>query len=417
MYSKSTRLAAACAVSVFVSATSVNAQSDDDPFADIDFVRVDQRVDPVPLLIWGFDVQPRVDFSGGYTSNLFATEINETGSSLFGFAPGLDINSRWAKHGLTARFLIDHTENAENTDERHTDLLMSLDGYIDLGDGAQLSGSFVGEIETEDRTEFSAISTALKPNEYSRLAGGLGFTHTTGAWDLDADLTYSIFDHDDAVILDDLFQDQDFRDRDELTGRFRLVHPVGSNWSAYGEVEHIQATFDPPGFFNAFNRDYGGSTVSIGSTFAVGDTVKGDIGFGFMRYVYDDPFFQDIEDIAVSGNVSWLLASNTSLETEVSRAVIDPGIIQTIAAIETGLDVKLVHGVTPRVFLIGAAGVNTYEFENIDRTDDRIDLSLGANWRVNKNLWLESQVEYLDASSPVQPFTDNRVMIRMRVFP
>ena len=88
-----------------------------------------------------------------------------------------------------------------------------------------------------------------------------------------------------------------------------------------------------------------------------------------------------------------------------------------LAAVETGVNVRLAHGVTPKVFLIGGAGFNNYEFENIDRSDDRVDVLVGANWRLNKNIWLESNFELRDSTSPVQEFTENRVLFRMRVFP
>lgn len=136
-----------------------------------------------------------------------------------------------------------------------------------------------------------------------------------------------------------------------------------------------------------------------------------------MSYTFTDATYADIEDVSVSGNVQWALAERTTIETEFSRGFFDPGVLLDIAAIETGLNVQLAHGVGPNVFLTGGAGFNNYEFENIDRSDDRIDVHLGANWRLNKNIWLESNFELRDSSSPVQEFTENRVMFRMRVFP
>ena len=70
-----------------------------------------------------------------------------------------------------------------------------------------------------------------------------------------------------------------------------------------------------------------------------------------------------------------------------------------------------------KVFLVGEAGFNNYEFENIDRTDDRVDARVGLNWKLNKNLWLEGNYELRDSTSPVQEFSENRVLFRMRVFP
>lgn len=421
MHFKHARAAAMCAASAIMLPLTASAQTDEDPFAGIHFVPADQRsnplTDPVPIPVGIFLVQPSVEFSAGRTTNLFATDGAEQGASFVGFAPGLEVASQWTRHGLNGRLKVDHLENSDYPNESRTNVLLGLEGHIDLGAATQLLGHLLSEDRTEDRTAFSNIATSLEPNEYSRLAAGLGLVHEAEAWRTELAFDYTTFDHDDVEVPGDLFQDQDFRDRDELEGRARLVYAASTNVSAYGEAKHLQADFDPPGFFNAFNRDYSGTVVSVGSEFAFGDAVQGDIGVGFLSYSFDDPSFDNIEDVAVSGTVQWLLSGATTLETGFTRGVVNPGLLETIAATETGADLRLVHGLTSRVSLVGAAGFNTYEFENLDRTDDRIDVLLGANWKLNKSLWLESHFEMLDSASPVQAFTDNRLMFRMRVFP
>lgn len=415
------RAAALCAASATLIFVAAHAETPDDPFAGIHFVPADERsdplTDPVPFPVGIFYVQPSVDFTAGLTTNLFATDGNSEQASHVGFAPALAFESRWTRHGLNGRLQVDHLEISDFPDESRTNVLLGLDGHLDLGAATRLSAAFLSEDRTEARTAFSNIATSLEPNEYSRLAAGLGLTHQSGKWRTEAQLDLTSFDHDDVEVPGDLFQDQDFRDRDEVEGRLRLAYAVNDTVAAYGEATHAQASFDPPGFFNAFNRDYAGTTLSVGSVFTFGDHVQGDIGIGYLSYSFDDPSFADIDDVTVSGTVQWLLASATTLETSVTRGVINPGLLDTIAATETGADLRLVHGITPRLSLVGAAGFNTYEFENLTRTDDRVDVLLGANWKLSKSLWLESHYEMLDSSSPVQAFTDNRVMFRMRVFP
>lgn len=415
------RAAALCAASATLIFVAAHAETPDDPFAGIHFVPADERsdplTDPVPFPVGIFYVQPSVDFTAGLTTNLFATDGNSEQASHVGFAPALAFESRWTRHALNGRLQVDHLEISDFPDESRTNVLLGLDGHLDLGTATRLSAAFLSEDRTEARTAFSNIATSLEPNEYSRLAAGLGLSHQSDKWRTEAQLDLTSFDHDDVEVPGDLFQDQDFRDRDEVEGRLRLAYAVNDTVAAYGEATHVQASFDPPGFFNAFNRDYAGTTLSVGSVFTFGDHVQGDIGIGYLTYSFDDPSFADIDDVTVSGTVQWLLASATTLETSVTRGVINPGLLDTIAATETGADLRLVHGITPRLSLVGAAGFNTYEFENLTRTDDRVDVLLGANWKLNKSLWLESHYEMLDSSSPVQAFTDNRVMFRMRVFP
>ncbi|MCR9079855.1 MAG: outer membrane beta-barrel protein [Hyphomonadaceae bacterium] len=415
------RLAALSAASAVSLAMAGQAQTDTGLFERESFVPVDERpnadTDPVPLPVGIFIVQPSADFSIGWSSNIFASSTAEESATAYGFKPNFDVTSDWARHAMGGLLQFDHVENPDFTSESKTDVKLGLNGRLDLTDVVSLSGRLFTEDITEDRTALSTIPSALEPNEYSRSGGSLGLLFTGNRWLLDADLLATAFDHDDVEVPNNFIQDQDIRDHDELDGRVRVAYAVDSNWAAYTEARRIEADFDLPGIFNAFDRDYEGNVLSVGSDFEFGDSIRGDIGIGFMSYTFTDPTFADIEDVSVSGNVQWAMAAQTTIETEFSRGVIDPGLAADIAAIETGVNVRVAHGVSPKVFLIGGAGFNNYEFENIDRSDDRIDVLVGANWRLNENIWLESNFELRDGSSPVQEFTENRVLFRMRVFP
>jgi hypothetical protein len=421
MKSKQAGLAVLGAAGAVILSVSATAHAQQGAFERGSFVPADEQanpeVDPVPFPVGIFIVQPSVDFSADWSSNVLATATAEESATAFGFKPTFLVSSDWARHGLGGILQIDHVENPDVSSESFTDVKLGLNGQLDLAERSTVMFRVLTEDITEDRTAFSTIAGALEPNEYTRSGGGVGLQHESRKWQIETGVDLFSFDHDDAELPGDLFQDQDLRDRDELEGRVRLAYAMSSSWAAYAEARRLEADFDPPNIFNAFNRDYEGSIVSLGSDFEFGDSLRGDIGIGFMSYTYNDPSYADIEDVSVSANVQWALADKTTIETAVSRDIIDPGIAADIAAVETGVNVRLAHGLSSKVFLVGGAGFNTYEFENIDRTDDRVDVLVGANWKLNKNLWLESNYEIRDSSSPIQEYTENRVLFRMRVFP
>ncbi len=421
MTSKTARVAALSAASAIAVSMTTHAQDYSTAFDREPVLPADEQpnpeTDPVPLPVGIFIVQPNVDFSVGWTSNAFARASSEETATIYGFKPRFDVSSDWTRHAMGGLLQFDHVENPDFSSEGYTDVKLGLNGRLDLTDALTVAGKLLSEDITEDRTSLSTVSGALEPNEYSRSGGGIDLQHEGQRWLFGASLDLTAFDYDDVEVPLSLIQDQDFRDHDEIDGRVRVAYAVGPDFVAYTEAQRIEADFDLPGIFNAFNRDYEGSTVSVGSDFRLGESISGDIGLGFMSYTFTDPTYADIEDVSVSGNVQWALAARTTLETAFSRGFFDPGLLADIAAIETGVSVQLAHSVSPNVFLTGGAGFNNYEFENIDRSDDRIDVNLGANWRLNKNLWLESNFELRDSSSPVQEFTENRVLFRMRVFP
>ena len=379
--------------------------------------QTDAATEPVPIANGSIDLSPEVLFSTGLDSNVLATDLNEIDDSYVGFTPSITMNSNWKRHAIDGYFGVEHVQYSELTDERHTDLTVKLRGRLDLGEKTSLTLEINGEDETEDRTELSNVPLSTEPNEFSRIGGALGFLHQAGRFITTASLAVNSYDYDDVEIAGGLIQDQDFRDHDELTGSARIAYAVNRNVALYTSVDHTEADFRPPNIFNAFNRDYSGTVLLFGTDFDLNNAISGDIGLGYQNYTYDDVSFEDIGDFAFTGHVDWQVANATTVSAAAARRVIDPGLIATNAAIETGASLRLEQGVTKKFSLNGEAGFSQYEFELIDRDDDRLNLKLGGNWKLNQNIWLEGGYQISDQTSDFQAFTDNRVVLKMRVFP
>ena len=412
-------------ISLVVSAAIVPmlaaAQTSDDYFERDGVTPVSERtapaLDPVAIPLSGLEVRPEAVFSGGLVSNVLATEADEVDDIYVGFSPRFVLSSAWDKHAFDADAEVDHREFSDLKDESRTNLKIKLRGRLDLGRQTHLHLKLKAADQTEPRDALSSVPSALEPNEYSALGGAIGLEHQSGRIRLTTDLALSEYDYDDAELSGDLFQDQDFRDHSALTASARLAYALDRNVAVYTDVKHTEADYDPANFFSAFNRDSSGTVILLGTDFALGESISGEVGVGYQYYTYDDPAFDDISDFAFAGNVDVSLAPRTTLSLAAERKVIDPGTALSNAAIETGGRVILEQGLTRKLFLSGEAGLKQYAFETVDRDDDRVDLKLAANWKINPSIWLEGGYQVTDQSSDVQEFTDNRVLIRMRIFP
>ncbi|MEM6651125.1 MAG: outer membrane beta-barrel protein [Pseudomonadota bacterium] len=373
--------------------------------------------DAKPILIGNFVVQPEALFSAGQSSNVLASPYDEIEDTYVGFAPKVAIASDWQRHAVGALIDVDHREFQDLSDESRTNVKLKLRGRLDFGKSTSLTLDLAAADLNEERSALSALPTALEPNEYTQTEAGLTFKHEAGRFAFETGAALSQFDYDDAELQDDLFLDQDFRDRDEFTGTARVALAFDPSLAVYSQVQYVLADYAPAGFFNPFNRDYDGVVALVGTDFAFGRRVSGDIAVGYQYYSYDDPSFEEISDVAFVGNLDVMLARRTSLSASAERKVIDPGQLLTNAAIETGGQVRLEHGLTQKLSLSGEAGIAQYAFETIERDDDRVDLKLGANWKINPSIWLEGGYEVIDQTSDVQEFTDNRMLLRMRIFP
>lgn len=379
--------------------------------------RRDSQTEPIPIAVSGFEVRPEMVFSGGRESNVLATELNALDDTYVGFAPAVTLNSTWDKHALQVEGVADHREYSDLKDESRTNLKIKLRGRLDLGAQTHLHLKLKAADQTEPRSALSSVATALEPNEFSQLGAGIGLDHQAGRVRLTGNLALATYDYDDAELAEELFQDQDFRDHSTLTASARLAYALDRDIAVYADIKQIEADYDPANFFNAFNRDSSGTVLLVGSDFALGERVSGDVGIGYQYYTYDDALYEDISDFAFAGQLDVSLAPRTTLSVEAARKVIEPGTPLSNAAIETGGRVSLEQGLTRKLFITGEAGIRQFAFESVERDDDRVDLKLAANWKINPSIWLEGGYEVTDQSSDVQAFTDNRVLVRMRIFP
>jgi uncharacterized protein (PEP-CTERM system associated) len=155
----------------------------------------------------------------------------------------------------------------------------------------------------------------------------------------------------------------------------------------------------------------------VGTDFELASLLRGDIGVGYLQSEYDDPSFTDVDGLSIDGNLQWFVSQLTTISAAARRSVIDPGLATTSAAIDSGVSVRADHELRRNVIINGQVRFTNFDFENIDRDDDRYSVGAGATWKLNPNIWIDGSYEYTDQSSNVQDFSENRFLIGFRIFP
>ena len=415
------KFGALIALSFALGTGTVAAQGDEDFFIRDKYEAVTERAqpefDPLPVRVGAFEARPQVGFSAGFTDNLFATTANETDDSFVGIAPSVDLDSTWSRHALGINATLDHLEYSDISSESRTNFGFGADGRIDASNAVALFGSFRVDDLTEPRSNIASLQNAAEPVEFSRIGGEAGVRYESGRIQLRGAIGLETFDFDDIELDGGLIQDQDFRDRDETTISGRFAYAIERDWALFAEAVRTENDYDPPNIFNAFNRDSQGTALRVGSDFELASLLRGDIGVGYQQYEYDDPAFEDVDGVSVVGNLQWFVTQLTTISGNAQRNVIDPGLVLSNAAIETTASARADHELRRNVILSGEARFTNFDFENIDRDDDRFTARVGATWKINPNLWLDGSYELTDQSSNVQDFTENRVLFGLRIFP
>ena len=409
------------ALSFALGTGTVAAQEGEDFFIRDKYEAVTERVqeefDPLPVRVGAFEARPEVGFTAGFTDNLFASGANEIDDTFVGFVPSVDLTSTWSRHALGFNATLDHIEYTDVDSESRTNLLLGTDARIDASQTVALFGSFEVADLTEPRSNIASLQNASEPVDFSRIGGQAGIQYESGRIKARGAFGLVTLDYDDIELSDGLIQDQDFRDRDETRIEGRLSYAVERDWALFAEAIYAENDYDPPNIFNAFNRDSQGTTVRVGSDFELTSLLRGDIGVGYQQYEYDDPSFETVDGVSVAGNLQWFVTQLTTLSGGAQRNVIDPGLVLSNAAIETTVSARADHELRRNLILTGETQFTNFDFENINRDDDRFTARVGATWKINPNIWLDGSYELTDQSSNVQDFSENRVLFGLRIFP
>ncbi len=408
-------------VAVVTSPVAFDAIAQDSFFERNRYVAVKDRpqpeYDPVAIHVGAFDVNAELDATVGYRSNLFATDQNEVSDSFLGIRPVVDAVSTWSRHELGLHLEANSVSYADTDSENYTTYGTRAFGRIDAGSDLDLVGSASYEQNSEPRSAAARVANAGEPVEYSRTGAEVGADYEAGRLALRGRLSANDFNYDDVALNGGGSQDQDFRDNVETVASLRSSWAVKRDLAVFAEGKYITRDYDAPVAPNTLNRDADGYVIRGGANFELPALIRGDVAVGYQSFEYDDPTFSDVDGLSVEGNVQWFVTQLTTISANAIRQVIDPGIVNSAGATQTGLTVGVDHELRRNLIIGARADYAGFEFEGIDRDDDRYAVAVTTDWKLNRNLWLNATAEHINQESNQQPFSEDRLTVGVRIFP
>lgn len=401
-------------------AVSANAQ-EENFFARDRYTSVTERAqpeyDPITKRAGAFEILPEVALGAGYTTNLFASQTNETGDGYVSLVPSLDVRSTWSRHQLGFNASVGTTQYFDNGDESTTDYGVTGFGRVDASSELNFTGAIRADRSHEPRFAAASVPNALEPTPIDRIGGEIGANYEAGRIQIRGTLSVDDYAYDDVELRTGGTLDQSFRDRTETAGTIRTAFAVERDWAIFAEARLIDRSYDGPTLANPLNRDSQGTVFLVGTDFELSSLIRGDIGIGYQNFEFDDPAFSDVSGFSIDGNVEWFVTELTTLSARGVRTVVDPGLQISAGSTLTGFDVRGDHELRRNWLIYGEAGIANYDFEGINREDDRFSLGFGSTWKVNRRAWFEAGYRYTNQDSDFQSFTDNRITLSLRLFP
>lgn len=363
--------------------------------------RSNELFSPNGAVVGAFTLYPALTLGGSYDDNVRGT-IDNTNSSLVGYiAPGVRLDSDWGRHSLS--FDVDGTLRLvqDADDQSTTDARLRLDGTYEIGSRSALSASFGQSWESELRSAQTASfgESALEPVTYSQSQFRFGASREMNRMRLAADFAASIYDFDNATLIDADGNDigrvaQDFRDRDEnsiaLTGEYAFA----SSSAIFAELQwdDIEYTSTEDGVQSLSGTSF---TRSLGVDFDLTRATRGRAKVGYQTRQFDNPVAgidprEDINTVSAAADIEWFVTPIITAEFGVARRIGETELATASANLATSAYARVDYELRRNLVLSASVDQSSEEFEASNREDDVFEYSVGGVYRVNRFVGVEA---------------------------
>lgn len=344
--------------------------------------------------------------------NIFATGSNEQSDGILVFSPSLNVVSTWSRHSFSADASLSRREYFDFSDESVTNASVSSDVGLDIGRGYTAGFGASYDSSHEPRTSAGAAGRAADPisydtsGVYATLRREVGRTRISGGFALNS------FDYDDALLNNGVVADQDDRDRDEVLADGRVDYAISPDTAIFGRVRYTNQNYTNPGL--ALARDQEGFTFDVGASFDLSNLARGELGIGYLTRSFDETAFDDVSGLSVDGQLEWFPTPLITVTLAAGRSVQAAAIANSPAYVSTTISAGADYELRRNIILSAQASFGDDDYEGVDRNDRRSDLSLRANYLMNRYVgfsvnFLNSNLDSTGLSG--QPdFTVNRLL-------
>jgi hypothetical protein len=355
--------------------------------------------DPEPIRLGAFLVDSSLNGSATYTDNVQATENNKISDTIVRIGADIAARTNWNVHEIGAEISAYRSEYIDIGDESANDLRARLRGRLDVNRNVSIGAAVFAQDIVEARTDLANAVGLDAPVEYTRMGGSLEANYQSDRfrWYNSVEVTEENF-KDGQQSGTGIIIDQDYRDNTVTAGRSRLSYAVSPNVAVYTQATLRETSYDQDQLLGGAlrSRDSSGYTAAVGVDFELNSLVRGDVNVGYLSENKDDPFFKDVDGVSVDGRVQWFPTRLTTVGFNAGRRVVDIGVFESPSALQTTYGARVDHELRRNIILSGAASFASYEYQEIDRTDDIADYSLTAAYKMNRRVHLETFVRHLN---------------------
>lgn len=373
------------------------------------------QYDPVGIRAASFNIFPKLSVTEYFDDNIFADSVNEKSDFITDIQPQLIIKSNWNNHALTLSSSANIHQHLNNEAENSEDFNFIGHGRIDILRQSRLEGGASYEQNHQRRSSPDDVQ-GLVPTIFHETTVFSFIEHELNLFTLKTGIRYVNLDFDDVASSIGVINNDD-RDRDRVTGDFRISYSISPQYSMFVDGFINRLNYENLSDGLALNRDSKGYGINLGSIFHGSRLFFGELFIGFKEQAYRDPRLKTIYGVTGGGSITWQPSILTTFNLSSSRSIrettvgIASGIFQTEAKFEID------HELLRNLLLNFNLSVSQEDFRGIDREDKYLNIGVGSNYLMDPlvNFGLKYDFTTRHSNRDASNFTRNAVYFNLNL--
>ena len=408
-------LAGACLV-----AMPTTAQTERDYYPRDRTLSVTERphpeFEPLGLPVGSFLILPSITTGITYDDNIYAQRRDETGDWIATIGADVAVKSTWSRNAASLHGGVVRNQYLGAGSQSTTDYDLGADGRLDVGDGNVALSAETARF-TQSRSDVDAPNAAVRPIRYDRSLVSAGGEQELGRVRVAATLDWRRYRFDDGHTATGLLLDQSFRNRDVTGEDVRVDYALSPRIALYIDGAANQRSYEvvpiggPP-------RDSHGYTIEAGADFDITNLVRGHIQLGYLSQRGQSGIWS-ASGFSGRGKVEWFATPLITVTLAAGHTIEDSAELDTPAYLSTSADATIDYELLRNLIITARGKIEWDRFQATDQRARRTRESLGARYRMGRNVVLDAQYEHLSQSPSGVPgirgFDDNRLMVTLRL--